>query len=42
MVETTRVHAPDVKALFIGQLDDRELAVIARALRKVIVDCNFG
>ena len=42
MVETTRVHAEDVKTLFITQLDDRELAVIARALRKVIVDCNFG
>ncbi len=42
MVETTRAHARDVKALFMAQLDDRELAVIARALRKVIVDCNFG
>ncbi len=42
MIATTRAHARDVKALFMAQLDDRELDVIARALRKVIVDCNFG
>ena len=42
MIETTTAHAHDVKTLFIAQLDDRELAVIASALRSVIVDCNFG
>lgn len=42
MAETTRSHARDVQSLFMDRLDDRELAMIERALRKVIVDCSFG
>jgi DNA-binding MarR family transcriptional regulator len=42
MLEATRSHARDVKRLFVSQLDDREAAIIERALSRVIVDCNFG
>jgi hypothetical protein len=31
-----------VSKLFVGRLDDQELAVLERALDKVVVDCNFG
>src|SRR2546421_5208069 len=42
LAETAPVHARGVSKLFIGQLDDQELALVARALNKVIVDCSFG
>ena len=42
LVETQRSHSQDVKDLFIARLNDRELAMIERAMRKVFVDCNFG
>jgi hypothetical protein len=28
--------------LFVAQLNDRELALLERALNKVVVDCSFG
>ena len=31
-----------VSKLFVEQLDDQELALLERALNKVIVDCSFG
>src|SRR2546423_9944003 len=42
LAETAPVHARGISKLFVGQLDDRELALVARALNKVIVDCSFG
>jgi len=40
--ETAPVHARGISKLFVAQLDDQELAVLERALNKVIVDCSFG
>jgi DNA-binding MarR family transcriptional regulator len=40
--ETAPIHARGISELFVAQLDDRELAVLERALTKVIVDCSFG
>jgi DNA-binding MarR family transcriptional regulator len=40
--ETVPVHARGISKLFVAQLDDQELAVLERALNKVIVDCSFG
>src|SRR3989454_5226923 len=40
--ETAPIHARGISELFVGQLDDQELAVLERALNKVIVDCSFG
>src|SRR3954467_4204429 len=40
--ETAPVHARGVSKLFLGQLDDQELALLESALTKVIVDCSFG
>jgi DNA-binding MarR family transcriptional regulator len=40
--ETARVHLRGVSELFVAQLDDRELAVLKKALDKVTVDCTFG
>src|SRR2546427_12806869 len=40
--ETAPIHARGISELFVGQLDDQELAVLERALTKVIVDCSFG
>src|SRR4051794_898421 len=40
--ETAPVHARGVSKLFVAQLDDQELALLERALSKVIVDCSFG
>jgi DNA-binding MarR family transcriptional regulator len=40
--ETAPVHARGISDLFVAQLDDQELAVLERALNKVIVDCSFG
>jgi DNA-binding MarR family transcriptional regulator len=42
LVETAPVHARGISRLFLSQLDDQELALIERALNKVIVDCSFG
>src|SRR6059058_4277488 len=42
LAETAPVHARGVLNLFITQLDDGELALLERALNKVIVDCSFG
>src|SRR5256885_8207754 len=40
--ETVPVHARGISELFVAQLDDQELALLERALNKVIVDCSFG
>lgn len=40
--ETMPVHLRGVARYFVSRLDDRELAVLERALNKVIVDCEFG
>src|SRR5438876_11233784 len=42
LAETAPVHARGISKLFITQLDDQELALLERALSKVIVDCSFG
>jgi DNA-binding MarR family transcriptional regulator len=42
LVETAPVHARGISELFVARLDDEELAVLEKALNKVIVDCNFG
>ena len=40
--ETAPVHVRGISKLFVAQLDDQELALLERALNKVIVDCSFG
>ena len=40
--KTAPVHARGISELFVAQLDDQELALLERALNKVIVDCSFG
>src|SRR6266571_2057978 len=42
LAETAPVHARGISELFVAQLDDQELALLERALNKVIVDCSFG
>ena len=42
LTETAPIHARGISKLFVAQLNDRELAVLERALNKVIVDCSFG
>jgi DNA-binding MarR family transcriptional regulator len=42
LAETAPVHARGISKLFVEQLDDQELAILERALGKVIVDCSFG
>jgi DNA-binding MarR family transcriptional regulator len=42
LAETVPVHARGISELFVAQLDDQELALLDRALSKVIVDCSFG
>src|SRR5256884_4136068 len=42
LTETAPVHLRGVSELFVGQLDDQELAVLKNALDKVSVDCTFG
>src|ERR1700709_2322471 len=42
LAETAPVHARGISKLFVDQLDDQELAVLERALKKVILDCSFG
>ena len=40
--ETVPAHVRGIGQLFAQRLDDEELEVLERALRKVKVDCNFG
>jgi DNA-binding MarR family transcriptional regulator len=40
--ETAPAHARGISELFVAQLDDQELAILERALGKVIIDCSFG
>jgi DNA-binding MarR family transcriptional regulator len=42
LIETAPVHARGISELFVARLDDEELAILEKALNKVIVDCNFG
>lgn len=42
LTETAPVHARGIAELFVGRLDDAELAAIEAALDKVTVDCTFG
>ena len=42
LAETAPVHARGISKLFVARLDDQELALLERALNKVIVDCSFG
>lgn len=42
LAQTAPVHARGISKLFVAQLDDQELALLERALSKVIVDCSFG
>ena len=42
LAETTPVHVRGISQLFVAQLDDQELALLERALNKIIVDCSFG
>jgi DNA-binding MarR family transcriptional regulator len=42
LAETAPVHARGIATLFVAQLDDQDLALLERALNKVIVDCSFG
>jgi DNA-binding MarR family transcriptional regulator len=42
LAETAPAHARGISTLFVAKLDDQELAILERALRKVIVDCSFG
>ena len=39
---TVPAHARGISKLFVAQLDDEELALLERALSKVIIDCSFG
>jgi hypothetical protein len=36
------VNWEGIAKLFVAQLDDQELAIIERALGKVVFDCSFG
>jgi len=40
--ETAPAHLGAVAELFVARLDDEELAVLERALTKVIIECSFG
>jgi DNA-binding MarR family transcriptional regulator len=42
VLETVPVHLRTVADLFMAKLDDKELAVLESALKKVILDCTFG
>jgi DNA-binding MarR family transcriptional regulator len=42
LTETAPVHVRGISELFVARLDDEELAVLEKALNKVVVDCNFG
>src|SRR2546422_4912845 len=40
--ETAPAHVRGISKLFVAQLDDQELALLERALNKVIAECSFG
>ena len=42
LAETAPVHARGISKLFVTRLDDEELALLERALNKVVADCSFG
>jgi DNA-binding MarR family transcriptional regulator len=42
LTDTAPVHARGIAQLFVGRLDDQDLALLETALHKVIVDCTFG
>ena len=42
LAETAPVHLRGIAQFFTGQLNDKELAVLERALSKVRLDCGFG
>jgi DNA-binding MarR family transcriptional regulator len=42
LADTAPAHARGISKLFVAQLDDQELAILERALGKVIIDCSFG
>jgi DNA-binding MarR family transcriptional regulator len=42
LAETAPAHARGVSKLFVAHLEDEELAILERALGKVIIDCSFG
>ena len=42
LMETAPVHARGVAQLFVGQLNEEELADLERVLTKVTPDCKFG
>ncbi len=42
LAETAPAHARGISKLFVAQLDDQELAILERALSKMIIDCSFG
>src|SRR6266511_4559744 len=42
LAETAPAHARGISKLFVARLDDQELAILERALGKVIIDCSFG
>ncbi len=42
LAETAPAHARGISKLFVAQLDNQELAILERALGKVIIDCSFG
>jgi DNA-binding MarR family transcriptional regulator len=42
LAETAPVHLRGISKFFTGQLSDKELAVLERALEKVRLDCGFG
>jgi DNA-binding MarR family transcriptional regulator len=43
LTETAPVHLRGIKKLFVEKLDDQELAILERALSKVVIDgCSFG
>jgi DNA-binding MarR family transcriptional regulator len=42
LTETWPVHARGISDLFVGRLDNQELAALKTALDKVTLDCGFG
>ena len=42
LTETAPVHLRKVSELFVGKLNDQELAALQSALEKVIQECGFG
>lgn len=42
LMKTAPIHLRGVSKLFVSRLTNKELAVLARALEKVTLDCSFG